>query len=282
MQTDARPRLIVFDSGIGGLSILEEIRRTVPEAAVAYVADNAGFPYGNLPDAVLIDRIEAVLRALLALTPADAVVVACNTASTIALPAVRARFALPFVGCVPAIKPAAALSRTGAIGLLATPATVRRPYTSDLIDRFAPDCRVVRVGAARLAALAEGKLRGRPVDPAILREETADLFAPDPRPVDVVVLGCTHYPFLVEDLRAVAPPGVRWLDSGAAVARRTRDVLAALPAFAGAGTVLPDDVAIFTAPPEGEDRLAEGLRRFRLPEIRVMDLAGAVPALAGA
>lgn len=270
---EAAPRLIVLDSGIGGLSVLREIRASLPGAHIAYVADNGGFPYGDLDDDTMVARIAAILGTLLPRLRPDAVVVACNTASTIALPTVRGLFPdTPFVGCVPAIKPAASISRTRAIGLLATPATVRRPYTLDLIARFAGDCRVVSVGAVHLAALAEARLRGHEPAPDLVAREAAPLFArSDGPPVDTVVLGCTHYPFLLDLLRAAAPQGVTWLDSGAAIARRVQAVLAergagTAAAFDGAGT------AIFTASPADAEALARSLAGFGLPRLSVEPL----------
>lgn len=267
---DARPRLIIFDSGVGGLSVLREIRASLPESAITYVADNGGFPYGDLDDGTMVARIAAILDTLLPRLRPDAVVVACNTASTIALPTVRGLFPdVPFVGCVPAIKPAASISRTRAIGLLATPATVRRPYTLDLIARFAADCRVVSVGAVHLAALAEARLRGHEPDPALVAREAAPLFTPsDGPPVDTVVLGCTHYPFLLDLLRAAAPREVTWLESGAAIARRVRAVLA----DRGAGPAASSDgagTAIFTAPPADAAALAASLAGFGLARLSV-------------
>lgn len=219
------PRVAVFDSGLGGLTVLAAIRRTLPGVAVTYVADNAAFPYGPLSEAAVSARVLAVIGALLAREPVDAVVIACNTASTAALAALRAAFpAMPFVGTVPALKPAAQVTRSGVIGLLATPGTVHRPYIDALAADVAAGCRVVRVGAALLATLAEGKLRGVAPPPGAVAAEIAPLFG-DPL-MDVVVLGCTHYPLLRPELIAAAPRPVPWLDSADAVARQAARVIA--------------------------------------------------------
>ena len=254
-------RLLAFDSGIGGLSVVRELRALLPELTIDYIADNAVFPYGELPDPVLIERVGALVDAAIARLRPDAVLIACNTASTVALDALRARFALPFIGCVPPIKWAAAVSRTRHIGLLATAATVRRPYLRELQNRFAPDCTLIAHGARGLADIAEAAFRRRAVDRDAIRHELDELFdqAQGDR-IDVVGIGCTHYSFLLEPLRALSPPGITWLDPAGAVARQAAAVLAALPAGGtnshGTGT------AWFTGPPQDEARLRAGLAAF--------------------
>lgn len=223
------PRVAVFDSGLGGLTVLAALRRHIPEAAFTYVADSAAFPYGPKTEAAVRARVLAVIAALLRHEPVDAVVIACNTASTAALDALRQTHPdVPFVGTVPAIKPAAEATRSGVIGLLATPGTVHRPYIDALAARVAAGRTLVRVGAPVLAVLAEGKLRGSAPDPSAVAAEIAPLFI-EPR-LDVVVLGCTHYPLLRPELEAAAPRPVAWLDSAAAVARQARRVLPAAAA----------------------------------------------------
>jgi glutamate racemase len=152
----------------------------------------------------------------------DVVVVACNTASTIMLPDVREALSVSVVGVVPPIKPAAALTKTGVIGLLATPATVCRQYTDDLIAQFAADKRVVRFGSSALVEAAERKLAGEAVNTDAVQDAIGALFADGA--VDVVALACTHFPLLAEELAAAAPRACTWLDSGAAIARRVADV----------------------------------------------------------
>ena len=223
-----QPGILVFDSGLGGLTVLAEIDRLRPEAHRIYVADDAVFPYGDLAEAALVDRVLAVLAPLVAAHRPDVVVVACNTASTAVLPALRACWPeLAVVGTVPAIKPAAAASRTRRISVLATPGTVARDYTQDLVRSFAAGCIVDLVGAPRLAALAEEALRGGSVADDAVRDEIAAAFVDrDGRRTDTVVLACTHYPLLVPVFDRVAPWPVTYVDPAPAIARRVDAVLA--------------------------------------------------------
>lgn len=221
-------RVLVFDSGVGGLSVLDAIVASGHALELDYAADNAWLPYGLKSDEQLRERVPALLTALVAQWTPDLVVVACNTASTIALDQVRAALSVPVVGVVPPIKPAAALTKSGAIGLLATPATVQRAYTNDLIAQFAAGKSVVRFGSAALVEAAEQKLRGEAASEAAITEAIEGLFgAPGGNGIDVVALACTHFPLLVEELAAAAPSHVTWLDSGAAIARRVANVLIA-------------------------------------------------------
>lgn len=224
-MVNAAKRVLVFDSGVGGLSVLDAIAASENALSLDYVADNAWLPYGLKSDAALRDRVPALLARVAAEWAPDAVVVACNTASTIVLPDVRAALSVPVVGVVPPIKPAAAMTKTGVIGLLATPATVQRAYTDDLIAQFAADKRVVRFGSAALVEAAERKLRGEPFDGAAVREAIDALFADGD--VDVVALACTHFPLLAQELAAAAPRPCTWLDSGEAIARRVTNVTGA-------------------------------------------------------
>lgn len=224
-MVNAAKRVLVFDSGVGGLSVLDAIAASGHDLSLDYVADNAWLPYGLKSDADLRARVPALLARMADQWSPDAVVVACNTASTIVLPDVREALSIPVVGVVPPIKPAAALTKTGVIGLLATPATVQRAYTDDLIAQFAADKRVVRFGSSALVEAAERKLRGEAVDPASVREAIDALFADSA--VDVVALACTHFPLLAQELAAAAPRPCTWLDSGAAIARRVADVTGA-------------------------------------------------------
>lgn len=217
---------LVFDSGIGGLGVVAELRKLAPQRPLTYLADNGFFPYGEKPDEILVPRIVKLLGDAIEIFRPQALVVACNTASTIALPALRAAFSLPIIGCVPPIKPAAAASVTKSIGVLATAATVRRPYLTDLIEKFAPDCTVLSLGTPTLAELAEQKFRGAAVDvgPAI-----APLFAQGGGDaIDAIALGCTHYTFLLPEL-ALAHPGISWFDPALPVARQTLKVAGDLP-----------------------------------------------------
>ncbi len=241
------PRILVFDSGLGGLTVLAEIDRLLPEAERLYVADDAVFPYGDLVERDLVDRVLAVLSAPIERQRPDAVVVACNTASTAVLQPLRAHWpGLAVVGTVPAIKPAAAGSRTRRIAVLATPGTVARDYTRDLVRSFAGDCAVDLVGAPRLAALAEAALRGEAVaDAAVLREIAPAFVDRDGRRTDTVVLACTHYPLLVDTFDRVAPWPVAYVDAAPAIARRVAAVLGERGFVQGAapGPVRPGSIA---------------------------------------
>ena len=226
-------RVLVFDSGVGGLSVYDAIAASGLALDLDYVADNAWLPYGLKSDADLRARVPALLHSLVQQWAPDLVVVACNTASTIALDAVRGALTTPVVGVVPPIKPAASLTRTGVIGLLATPATVRRAYTNDLIAQFAADKRIVRFGSSALVEAAEDALRGKTVDQAAITEAIDGLFgAPGGGEIDVVALACTHFPLIVQQLAAAAPRQCEWLDSGEAIARRVGNLLIAAPGAA--------------------------------------------------
>lgn len=261
-MTEDRP-LLLFDSGVGGLSVLAEVRKALPTAPIVYAADNAGFPYGTKSEAEIAARVPALLGRLAERYRPSVIVIACNTASTIALAHVRSALDLPVVGTVPAIKPAALASRTRAIGVLGTDATVRQPYVDKLIAEFAADCTVARLGSADLVQMAEDKLRGTPPDPAALRAIMDRLFAgPDGARIDQVVLACTHFPLLAEEIAAVSPDGVTLVDSGAGIARRTahlaRDMLWA---------AAPTGRAVFTREDETIAPLTPALARFGLNRI---------------
>jgi glutamate racemase len=222
----ASPTILVFDSGLGGLTVYREVAKARPDAHLVYAADDAFFPYGGMEASILVARVVAVMEQLIAAHHPDLVVVACNTASTLVLPALRARFSVPFVGTVPAIKPACAASRTKLVCVLGTEATVKREYTRALIREFAKACTVTLVGSPRLAGYAEAELRGEPVDDETLRAEIAPCFVTeDGRRTDVVVLACTHYPLLIERLRKLAPWPVAFLDPAPAIARRVVELV---------------------------------------------------------
>ena len=227
IATIGSPRLLVFDSGLGGLTVFAEIARLRPDADYVYAADDAVFPYGDLAEADLVGRVVSVLEQLIASHRPDVVVIACNTASTAVLPPLRARWpAIDFVGTVPAIKPAAAASRTKRISVLATAGTVRRDYTHDLVRSFAAGCDVDLVGAARLATLAEAALRGEGVADRDIAVEIAPAFVDrDGRRTDTVVLACTHYPLLLPWFERLSPWPVAFVDSAPAIARRVDAVL---------------------------------------------------------
>jgi glutamate racemase len=242
------PRILMFDSGMGGLTVAQAVRTQLPTAHLIYAADNAAFPYGAWGEEELVKRIVHVMGQLIERARPDIVVVACNTASTLALAALRENFKTPFVGTVPAIKPAAAQTRSGIIGVLATPGTVSREYTHALIHTYAYHCKVFLHGAKRLAEIAEQKLKGHPPDPQELRAEIAPVFRRrDGQQTDVVVLGCTHYPLLVDDIRKVAPWEVAYIDPAPAIARRAADILDETPLMGPVEGVPPPDSVILTS-----------------------------------
>ena len=241
------PTILVFDSGLGGLTVHAEIAKARPDARYIYVADNAGFPYGRFAEADLAERVTALMGRLIARHGPDLVVVACNTASTVnvVLPHLRAHFDVPFVGTVPPIKPAAALSRSRLISVLATPGTVARAYTKSLVDAHAGECRVTLVGSPRLAELATAELCGEPVsDDDVLAEIAPAFVEAGAARTDVVALGCTHYPLLLPRFQRLAPWPVTWIDPAPAVARRVVQLLG--DALAGRSARDGASLAVFT------------------------------------
>lgn len=257
MPGAANPTVLVFDSGLGGLTVLRELARARPDLKFVYAADDAAFPYGRLGDQALVDRVAAVTEQLLAKFAPDLVVIACNTASTLALPVLRARFSIPFVGTVPAVKPACERSATKRVSVLATPGTVRRDYTQSLIREFAGDCRVTLVGSDRLASLAEAALHGEAVADADIAAEIAPAFVDDGSRTDTVVLACTHYPLILDRLERLAPWPVTWIDPAPAIARRASSLIGAPAAPAS----LPIE-AYFTSGKPLSAALAATLARF--------------------
>lgn len=218
--------VLIFDSGVGGLSVARSLRQYYPDTAMCYACDNAWMPYGLRDDVTLSARIVSVCQAAVQACQPSVLVVACNTASTLALDGLRNALTIPVVGTVPAIKPAAAISQTRHIGLLATRATVGRPYTQKLIENFASDCLITRVAADALVLEAEALLGGGQPDRQRLQQALAPLWQTSSTqpPVDTVVLGCTHFPLLKPWLEALAPTPVNWIDSGDAIARRVGQI----------------------------------------------------------
>ena len=260
---DSRP-ILFFDSGVGGLSVLGPTRTLLPAAPFVYVADSAGFPYGTKSEAEIAARVPALLGRLAERYDPRLIVIACNTASTIALAEVRKALDLPIVGTVPAIKPAAELSQTRVIGVLGTDATVRQPYVDDLAARIASDCIVLRHGSAELVDLAEAALGGTPPPPERLRAVLDGLFGqPGGERLDVIVNACTHFPLLEAELAAAAPHAVRFVDGGPGIARRVAHLTQGQgwPEAPGPGR------AVFTARNERTDTLVAALTRFGLTEI---------------
>lgn len=242
------PRILVFDSGMGGLTVARAAKELVPNADYFYAADTAAFPYGAWDEPPLVERICKVVGRCIEATSPDVVVVGCNTASTLALAELRKRYPVPFVGTVPAIKPAAAQTKSRIIGVLATPGTVSREYTQALIHTFAFHCRVFLHGARRLAEIAEAKLKGGAVDLEAVRGEIRPVFRRrDGRRTDTVVLGCTHYPLLLDELRDASPWPVTFIDPAPAIARRVRTVVAETAPVARVDGVAVAGTVIFTS-----------------------------------
>jgi glutamate racemase len=263
MAGEAAPSILVFDSGVGGLTVYRAIRDGLPAAHFVYVADDAAFPYGRLNETALVARVMSVFEWLMPIHQPDAIVIACNTASTLVLPHLRARYGVPVVGTVPAIKTGAEQSRTGVFSVLATPGTISRDYTRRLITEFASGKHVELVGSATLAALAEQVLRGEPVDRKALAAEIAPCFVEvDGRRTDMIVLGCTHYPLLIEALREVSIWPVEWIDPAPAIAKRVVSLLGAEGRNASIGHALFP--AIFTSGRFVPRELALALARFGL------------------
>lgn len=235
------PKILFFDSGLGGLSVFKEVYKLNPQCAFYYLFDHECFPYGNKSETFLKDRVSQLFEKAISMLLPDMVVVACNTASTIVLPRLREKFSLPIVGVVPAIKPAAKLSKKKIIGLLATPGTVKRDYTDFLINEFAYDCKVLRLGTEELVRLAESYMLYSDEDhnsiaststkfPEELMCELYKILQPfislpyEQQP-DVVVLGCTHFPLLRSQIHKCLGPEVALVDSGAAIAHRVQQLL---------------------------------------------------------
>jgi glutamate racemase len=258
---DPSAPLLFFDSGVGGLSVLAPTRALLPNAQIVYAADSAGFPYGKRSEAEIAERVPELLGRLVERFRPRLAVIACNTASTIALDHARAALTLPIVGTVPAIKPAAEMSKTRVIGVLGTQATVRQPYVDDLAARFAADCTIIRHGSPELVELAEAKLAGANVTIAAVKSAAQPMFdALGGDRIDTVVLACTHFPLLGEELRA-AFPDVAYVDGGGGIARRV--------AFLTRGQPWPsapsEGLAVFTS--SGPRPLDGVLRQFGLGEI---------------
>jgi glutamate racemase len=218
----------VFDSGLGGLTVLREIVRARPDAHYTYVADDAFFPYGHHSEEQIIARVVPLIGGLISSHAPDLVVVACNTASTLVMSHLRGEYSVPFVGTVPAIKPACAASKTKRVSVLGTKGTVQREYTRRLIHDFAQGCEVTLVGSTELASLAEAALNGDEVSDDDIAAELAPCFVDDGEArTDTVVLACTHYPLLLDRLVRLAPWPVDWIDPAPAIARRVSDLLGA-------------------------------------------------------
>ncbi len=262
-------RVLVFDSGMGGLTVAREIIALAPLLAVDYAADSGFFPYGDKSDEALQDRVVKVTSALVETVRPDVLVIACNTASTLALEAVRTAVDIPVVGTVPAIKPAAARSQSGVIGLLATPGTVRRAYTAKLVEDFATKVEVIMHGSSELVHLAERQAAGEAVALEAFRAAQAPLFeAGGGAQIDTVVLACTHFPLIRGELAATVPHPVTMIDSGEAIARQALRML-----DQGRSGVAGGSRVFVTSAPMRHPRLLEVCRRFGFADVCLLELS---------
>lgn len=254
----------MFDSGVGGLTVLGELRKALPDAPVIYAADLAGLPYGTKSEAEVAARVCGLLGRMAERYKPRLICIACNTASTIALGMVRDVLEIPIVGTVPAIKPAAAMTKTGVIGLLGTEATIRQAYVDNLEREFAADKILLRHAAPGLVDPAEAKLRGRPVDQGAIAAAVAGLLAkPGAERIDTVVLACTHFPLLREELSAQFGPNVALIDGAAGIARRIVSLTRGQEFVRAA-----PDFAVTTGPLDQFEALAPELARYGIGEIR--------------
>lgn len=258
----ATSNILVFDSGLGGLTVLREIVNARPDAAYTYVADDAFFPYGQHNAETLVARVVPLIGELIAAHRPDLVVIACNTASTLVMTQLREAYSVPFVGTVPAIKPACASSHTKRVSVLGTKGTVKREYTQKLIADFAHGCEVTLVGAENLASIAEAALRGESVSDDAIAREIAACFVHDTKGggahTDTVVLACTHYPLLLDRIARLAPWPVDWIDPAPAIARRVENLLGE-----HANEDIPSDAKFFfTSGKTPSLALAKALRPF--------------------
>jgi glutamate racemase len=223
------PSILVFDSGLGGLTVLRETVAARPDAHYVYVADDAFFPYGHHSEDQIIVRVVPLIGELIDAHKPDLIVIACNTASTLVMSYLRSAYKIPFVGTVPAIKPACARSKTRRVSVLGTKGTVQREYTKGLIRDFAQGCEVTLVGSPDLAALAESALSGKSVSDKDIADELAPCFVgngtDETARTDTIVLACTHYPLLLDRFTRLAPWPVAWIDPAPAIARRVSDLL---------------------------------------------------------
>lgn len=258
--------LLLLDTGVGGLSILGPIRKLLPNAPIVLALDQAGFPYGQKSEAELAARVPALLGRLAEHVDARLAVIACNTASVIALDPVRAALAISIVGTVPAIKPAAAISKTRVIGILGTSATVRQPYVDNLSREFASDCIMIRHGSHDLVALAERKMRGETTQSEDYAAVLDGLFdQPGGDQIDTIVLACTHFPLVAEELGAASPRPVRFVDGGDGIARRVAHLIAGQP-----WPALPaPGKAIFISDGSDPEPLHAGLAQYGIEEFEM-------------
>ena len=259
---DPAAPILLLDSGVGGLTLLAQLRDMLPDAPIIYAADTAGLPYGEKTEAEVAARVAGLLGRLSERYRPRLITIACNTASTIALGMVRDVLRVPIVGTVPAIKPAAAITRTGTIGLLGTAATIRQRYVDQLEAEFAHGKRLIRFAAPELVEAAEAKLRGEAPQPAVFAAAAEGLRTqPGGEAIDTVVLACTHFPLVEAELREALGP-VQFVDGAQGIARRI--------AFLTQGQTMTrdgPDQALFTGEPDAMAKLLPALRSYGLDRV---------------
>jgi glutamate racemase len=263
---DATAPLLLFDSGVGGLSVLRAVREVMPAAPVIYAADNGGFPYGPKSEAEIAARVCGLLGRMSERYRPRLICIACNTASTIALAMVRDVLAVPIVGTVPAIKPAVQQTFSGTIGLLGTAATIRQAYVDRLEAEFAGGKRLLRFAAGELVGAAEAKLRGQRVDPECFARAAAGLRdQPGGSEIDTVVLACTHFSLLIPELAEAFGPQVQFVDGAAGIARRISHLTRGQDLMRSTA-----DFALFTHADATLPALAATLASYGLPQMELL------------
>jgi len=267
--------ILIFDSGVGGLSILKAILFKVPQAQFVFASDNAAYPYGVKTEQALIHRVEKVVQQLVSHTKADMVVIACNTASTVMLPRLRELLSIPVVGVVPAIKPAVEKTKSKHIGVLATPATVNRAYTMNLIREYAKGCRIDLLGSAELVNLAEKKLYSGCVDKAAIKDTLGHWIKDeDYKKMDTIVLACTHFPLLKKELQEIyheLDREIMWVDSSQGIANRVVNLIKELDLELGKTAGL-HNIGIFTKAIHEVDELKQAMQKLGIVNTQFIEI----------
>lgn len=225
-MTSPHTPILIFDTGVGGLTVYDALRSIAPHAPIIYAADYAGIPYGEKTEAEVAARVAGLLGRMAERYQPRLACIACNTASTIALGMVREVLEIPIVGTVPAIKPAGTLTQSGTIALVGTNATIRQSYVDDLEASFASDKTLLRIASPELVDLAEAKLRGTAIDTAPLAAIARRLAAmPGGADIDTIVLACTHFPLLADEFAQVFGRHLHLVDGAQGIARRIAHLL---------------------------------------------------------
>ncbi len=211
----------IMDSGVGGLSVLKEILRLLPDEKYIYFADNASCPYGEKSPEFIRERCRSITDLMLS-RGVEAMVLACNTATAAAVRTLRSEYGIPFIGMEPAVKPAALSTVSGVVGVLATAGTLKAPKYLSTKSRFEDNVKIVeRIGQGFVELVERGELSGPYAEQVV----AASLVPLLDEGADTIVLGCTHYPFLIETMRKIAGPEVKFIDPAPAVARHLEEVL---------------------------------------------------------